>query len=241
MNGDSKETVTTTDQAEQQEIEVPPHNFLKEYLGDWIESSDAISIVASPLRDQKGWDGSIRPAVGVVDQNGAGVLSLSPILAAKVIGQLGRSTISKDEVPQVASILGARDFFGVFRWSTHIATFEDIGEWIDADRPNVPEWLKPFGHKVLMAFDEAKNYIGGVGIKHHLEYGREIAVVVEERAAGRQIARRLVSKAALEILNECNVPIYLHAEANVASAKVAEAVGFKDVGWKIIGMVFDGA
>jgi GNAT superfamily N-acetyltransferase len=241
MNGDSKVTVSATTKADRQDSEIPPHNFLREYLGEWIEGTDAISIVASPLRDQKGWDGSIRPVVGVIDQNGAGVLSLSPYLAEKVTIRIGRSTILKDEMPLVASILGAREFFGVFRWSTQIATFEDIGEWIDADHPIVPEWLKPFGHRVLMAFDEDRSYIGGVGIKHHLEYGREIAVVVEERAAGRQIARRLVSKAAQEILDDSKVPIYLHAEANVASAKVAEAVGFKDVGWKIIGMVFDGA
>ncbi len=218
---------------------VPPYSFLKEYLGDWIESEGKISIIASPIRDLKGWDGSIRPVVGVVNQSGAGVLSLAPNLAEKVIDALGNDRVTKEEIASVAKVLEGREFFGVFRWSNQITSFDDIGEWIDATDPIVPEWLKPFGHKVLMAFDESGNYIGGVGIKHHLDHGREIAVVVEERAAGKQVARRLVSKAARHILNEGNIPIYLHAETNVASAKVAEAVGFNDLGWKIIGMSFE--
>lgn len=239
MIGDNRDNDNATMRIDIERGEAPPTTFLSEYLGEWTEDGRSISIVSNPLRDEPGWDGSIRLAVGVVNQDGSGVLSLAPRLANRVFDVFNRSTVSKEEVGKVAELIGAREFFGVFRWSTQIGTFEDIGEWIDANEPIVPDWLKPFGHEVLMAFDEERRYVGGVGIKHHLENGREIAVVVEERAAGRQIARRLVAKAAKQIIEEGYVPIYLHAESNVASAKVAEAVGFRDLGWKIIGMIFD--
>ncbi len=32
------------------------------------------------------------------------------------------------------------------------------------------------------------------------------------------------------------VPTYLHADANVRSAKVAVAAGFPDLGWRILGV-----
>ncbi|MDA8196225.1 MAG: GNAT family N-acetyltransferase [Actinomycetota bacterium] len=240
MNGESSEERQLADKVTSNNDEqLPPLAFLKEYLGGWPEEKTSITIISDPKRDEPGWDGAVRRAVGVIDENGAGVLSLAPHLADPLLERLGKDKIFKDEVGEVARHLGAREFFGVFRWSTSINSFDDIGQWIDANDESVPDWLKPFGHEVLVAFDDDHNYIGGVGIKYHLEHGREIAVVVDERAARRQVARRLVSKAALAILDGGNVPIYLHAESNVASARVAEAVGFKDRGWRIIGMNFE--
>lgn len=131
---------------------------------------------------------------------------------------------------------GARLFEGVFRWSEAPAPLPDAGEWVPVDDPRVPPWLLPFGGEVLMAFDGAGAYVAGVGIKVHDAHGQELAVVTEEAAQGQGLARRLVAQAARRVLERDAVPTYLHADANVRSAKVADAAGFPDRGWRILGV-----
>jgi GNAT superfamily N-acetyltransferase len=107
---------------------------------------------------------------------------------------------------------------------------------VPVDDARVPDWLLPFGGEVLMAFDpESGAYIAGVGIKVHDEFGHELAVVTEDAAQGRGLARRLVAQAGRRVIEGGAVPTYLHADANVRSAKVAVAAGFPDVGWRILG------
>ncbi len=78
--------------------------------------------------------------------------------------------------------------------------------------------------------------IAGVGIKVHDSFGQELSVVTDEAARGGGFARRLVATAARRILAEGAVPTYLHAPDNIASARVADAVGFADRGWKVYGL-----
>ena len=59
--------------------------------------------------------------------------------------------------------------------------------------------------------------------------------MTEEAAQGRGLARGLVAQAARRVIERGAVPTYLHADANVRSAKVAVAAGFPDVGWRILG------
>jgi GNAT superfamily N-acetyltransferase len=87
-----------------------------------------------------------------------------------------------------------------------------------------------------MAFDDDGEYVAGVGIKKHDPYGHELAVVTEERAGGKGLGRRLVTQAARRVLADGAVPTYLHADSNVRSAKVADASGFPDRGWRILGV-----
>jgi predicted GNAT family acetyltransferase len=75
-----------------------------------------------------------------------------------------------------------------------------------------------------------------VGIKHHDRHGHELAVGTEPAARGRGLARRLVAQAARRILDEGAVPTYQHDPANIASARVAEAAGFPDRGWRSIAL-----
>ena len=58
----------------------------------------------------------------------------------------------------------------------------------------------------------------------------------EPEARGHGLARRLVAKAARALLDEGVVATYLHDPANVASARVAEAAGFPDLGWRVLAM-----
>jgi RimJ/RimL family protein N-acetyltransferase len=130
-----------------------------------------------------------------------------------------------------------RVYSGVFRWCDRPADLPEGGRWERADDPSVPEWLRPFGHEVLVARDpETGAYLAGVGLKHHDRYGREIAVGTEPAARGRGLARRLVAQAARRIHDEGAVATYQHDPANLASARVAEAAGFPDRGWRSFGM-----
>jgi GNAT superfamily N-acetyltransferase len=124
---------------------------------------------------------------------------------------------------------------GVFRWSTAPTPLPDAGIWVAWDDPRVPEWLHPFGGEVLIALENG-HYVAGVGIKRHDQHGRELAVVTSPEARGRGLARRLVAQAARRVLDEGSVPTYLHAPDNHASAHVAEAAGFPDRGWSVLGL-----
>ena len=75
-----------------------------------------------------------------------------------------------------------------------------------------------------------------VGIKVHDRHGHELAVVTDEAARGTGVARRLVATAARRVIDGGAVPTYLHAPDNVASARVADAVGFADEGWTVHGL-----
>jgi len=56
------------------------------------------------------------------------------------------------------------------------------------------------------------------------------------KTPGRGLARRLVAQATRRVLNEGGIPTYLHADADVRSAKVADEAGFPDRGWRILGV-----
>ena len=129
---------------------------------------------------------------------------------------------------------------GVYRYAVsplHVRADEvdGIGEWVPADDPEVPDWLRPFGGQVLVVREEGR-YAAGLGIKRHDELGHEVAVATEEAWRGRGLARALAARAATRILRDGGVPIYLHGRANAASAHVANAAGFPDRGWFILGL-----
>jgi GNAT superfamily N-acetyltransferase len=142
-----------------------------------------------------------------------------------------------NELGEVLGVGPAAFGAGVFRTTTTIdPDLTDLGVWFDHQTDDLPEWLAPFNGRRLVAFDDDGAVLGSVGIKVHDEFGQEISVVTEEAARGTGIARRLVATAARRILADGSVPTYLHAPDNVASALVAEAVGFADRGWLVYGL-----
>ena len=210
---------------------------LQTWLGAWPPRGP-LTVTTAPARTGPGWDGAVHPVVGVASPDGA-VLSVPPErvdAVAAVATDLDGLRSSGDALGEALGSPGARLFDGVFRWSESPTELDDAGAWVPVDDERVPPWLLPFGGDVLIAFDEASGeYVAGVGIKVHDEFGQELAVVTEEAAQGRGLARRLVAQAARRVLERGAVPTYLHADANVRSAKVAVAAGFPDVGWRILG------
>ena len=212
---------------------------LRTWLGAWPPApGHELTVTTAPTRTHPGWDGAVHPVVGVATPEGA-VLSVPPACVdavAALATDVSGLKASGDALGEALGMPGARVFDGVFRWSERPTELEEAGEWVPVDDRRVPPWLLPFGGEVLMAFDESGSYVAGVGIKVHDEFGHELAVVTEEAAEGRGLARRLVAQAARKVLEDGAVPTYLHADSNVRSAKVAVAAGFPDVGWRILGV-----
>jgi RimJ/RimL family protein N-acetyltransferase len=216
---------------------------LQIWLGRW-PSQNWVEVVGSPRRNEPGWDGRIFPLIGVATKDSA-VISVPPGRAAAVEEHLTRLAAGRPDavlatlMSALPALLDRPDrhvYQGVFRWCERPADLPDAGVWVDADE-RVPQWLRPFGHQVLIAWDpDTGEYLAGVGLKHHDRYGRELAVGTEPAGRGRGLARRLVAQAARRILDEGAIPTYQHDPANLASARVAEAAGFADRGWRSLGL-----
>jgi GNAT superfamily N-acetyltransferase len=211
---------------------------LAHWLGQWPATAD-LTVVGSSRRDLPGWDGAIHPLIGVRAVQGT-VLSVPPSRLAAVRGVVDAATSRESllaGLPESAGQPGSTVYTGVFRWSNRPAALADAGTWVDCSDPVVPQWLRVFGHQVLLVTDpDTGGYLAGVGLKRHNQYGYELAVGTEPAARGRGLARRLVAQAARRVLDEGAVPTYQHATDNIASARVADAAGFPDRGWTSMGL-----
>ena len=202
---------------------------LRTSLGAWPPPPGGLLVTTSAARTQPGWDGAVRPFQCVRTPDGA-VISVEPALVGRV-RELGPTLA--DAASALEEMLGGRLVEVPFRWSGSPVELEPLGEWIAAEDERVPAWLKPFGGEALVLLEDG-SYVGGIGLKRHDDHASEISVGTEEAARGRGIARRLVVTAARRVLDDGKVPTYLHDVRNTASAKVAEASGFPDLGWRLI-------
>ena len=201
-------------------------------LGEWPPASPLV-LTTSDARTTPGWDGVVRTFYGVSTPEGA-VVSLPPD-ALEQARRVTRSAGNLDEARYaLEAMLGGRVGEAVFRWSEAPVRLPPLGEWLPVTHPALPEWLHPFGGDALVVRDDDGGYLAGVGIKRHDAHGWEIAVGTEEHARGRGLARRLVTTAAAHIIDAGKVPLYFHALDNTASAHVADAAGFPDVGWRLL-------
>jgi GNAT superfamily N-acetyltransferase len=220
-------------------IDARLRHHLTSWLGQW-PAGHALDVVGSGRRVRPGWDGRVHPAIGVGAPKGA-VLSVPPPRAAAVRALADRPL---DRVlaalPDLLELPIRGSYRAVFRWTVKPAALPDVGEWVAADAPVVPDWLRPFGGEVLIVrAPDTGAYVAGVGIKRHDVFGQELSVGTEPEARGRGLARRLVAQASRRVLDEGAVPTYQHAETNVASARVADAAGFADRGWTSFGLMDD--
>lgn len=216
----------------------PPRlvDHLRTWLGAWPPTGP-LQVVGAPARTAPGWDGTVQPALGAAAPGLGTVLSVPPDRVAAVRAA-GDEPADPGYGAAVATALDLPDHVlgrGVLRWSTTPAPLRDAGTWVAASDPRLPSWLRPFNGGVLVALD-GDEVLAGVGVKRHDDAGREIAVVTAPAARGRGLARRLVAQAARRILAEGAVPTYLHAPDNVGSARVADAAGFPDRGWSVLGL-----
>lgn len=218
---------------------MPASSRLSSHLSSWLgvwpsDGPRSLMVTSSPRREQPGWDGTVRPVAGVATPDGA-VLSV-PEASVATVRALGETL---DEIaPRLGTAVGRpawRFYAGVFRWSEQPIPFDRPGVWLPRGHEAVLPWLKPFNGDVLVGF-EGEEPAAGVGRKLHDRWGHELAVVTEEDHRGHGWAKRLVSQAAERALDDGAIPTYLHSPTNEASARTADASGFPDRGWRILGM-----
>lgn len=220
---------------------------LREWIGAWPPPGPGLTVVATTVRTEPGWDGQRRDLLGAVDPDGDGIVAVTPAIHRESADLLHGQSAEvlhdpelRSRVGELAGGQGAVLGVGVLRWATEISVdLEPIGTWLAQTDPRVPEWLEPFGGEALVVLDDDGTYAGGVGIKRHGPTGHELAVVTDEEHRGKGWARRLVATAARHELEQVPVVTYLHGRDNEPSARVADAVGFPDRGWKVLG-VFGG-
>jgi GNAT superfamily N-acetyltransferase len=208
---------------------------LADWLGAWPPTGE-LTIVGSPHRVTPAWDGKIYPVAGVETPEGT-VLSVPP-------DAVERTRAAGDDLaaigPALPAIVGrpdARIGRGVFRWCQELLNGSDPeAVWVPPDDDRVPPWLAVFNGDVLVHLDEHGRYGAGVGRKRHDDFGQELSVATLEHLQGRGLARRLVAQAARRVADEGAVATYLHHPSNIASARVAEAAGFPDTGWWVLGL-----
>jgi GNAT superfamily N-acetyltransferase len=206
---------------------------LVDWLGQWPPAAP-LSVVGHPARTRPGWDGRIHDVVGVGTETAA-VVSVPPSRRAAVAAVATVWAKLPDDLPAAMGRPEAEAGLGTFRWCQRPADLPDIGHWRPAADPAVPDWLHPFGGRVLVALD-GDRYAAGVGLKRHNQYGIELAVGTELGYRGRGLAARLCAQAARHVLASGAVPIYLHDPENLASARTGAAAGFPDLGWQVLGM-----
>jgi GNAT superfamily N-acetyltransferase len=212
------------------------HHRLERHLRSWLGAwppNGSLLIVGSPRRVEPSWNGDVFPVAGVAAPFGT-VLSVPPEVAEALPPSKDLDAIAA-RLPAAVGRPHRHLGRGVFRWCERPEPLPDAGEWVDPADERLPAWLRPFNGDVLVAFDDGEP-VAGVGRKRLDEIGQELAVVTEPAARGRGLARRLVAQAARRVLDEGGIPTYLHSPDNVASARVADASGFPDRGWKILGL-----
>ena len=212
---------------------------LRAWVGEWPAPAPGVHVVGDPARLEPTWDGSVRHLHGVSDGRST-VIAVPPSAVDAVTDAIGDDLERPglgDELGEILRVGPAAFGAGVFRTTDRVdPDIADLGEWFEQHSDDLPEWLAPFNGPRLVAFGDDGRPIAGVGIKVHDSYGRELSVVTDGQARGRGIARRLVATATRRVLAEGAVPTYLHAPDNTASARVADAVGFPDQGWKVYGL-----
>jgi GNAT superfamily N-acetyltransferase len=209
---------------------------LASWLGAWPPAPGELLVVGSDRRLTPGWDGKVYPVAGVSTPDGT-VLSVPPDLVEPIRAAGEDMAAVAAAVPALVGRPDARFGRGVFRWCHELVEGEDPDAvWLPPDDERVPPWLAVFNGEVLVHLDEHGRYGAGVGRKRHDDFGQELSVATEEHLRGRGLARRLVAQAARRVAEEGAVATYLHAVSNTASARVAEAAGFPDTDWWILGL-----
>ena len=205
------------------------------WLGAWPPTGE-LTIVGSPQRVTPAWDGKIYPVAGVETPEGT-VLSVPPDAIEQVRAAGDDLAAIGPALPAIVGRPDARFGRGVFRWCHELRDDADpAAVWLPPDDERVPPWLAVFNGDVLVHLDDDGRYGAGVGRKRHDAFGQELSVATEERLRGRGLARRLVAQAARRVADEGAVATYLHHPSNTASAHVAEAAGFPDTDWWILGV-----
>jgi RimJ/RimL family protein N-acetyltransferase len=169
--------------------------------------------------------------VRAFSRQGGAVLAVAPEHAAILRRYLTDPASLLPTLERAAAELHGHLFSGVAR--TGVAIPPPVAEVtvLDASDPRLPDWVVGhFAGEAWVVLDEDGKPLSTAVLKRYDDRIREISVGTAERARGRGLARSVVSAAARAVLSEGRAVLYNHAPDNLASAKVAEAVGLREFG-----------
>jgi RimJ/RimL family protein N-acetyltransferase len=169
--------------------------------------------------------------VRTFERAGGVVVAVAPEHAELVRRELVGPGTYRLGLDTVARWLAAKVFTGVARTGTDIAEPQVPVIMIDATDERLPAWVHGhFTGEAWVVLDEDQNVLSTAVLKRYDNRLREIAVGTSEAARGRGLARSVVAAAARAVLAEGRAVLYNHDEDNYASARVAEAVGLRELG-----------
>lgn len=203
----------------------------------WLFSVPGVHLLSSTRREAESWCGYRLP-VFFLERGESSVLS-----------------VEADFLPRARELLGegaeglavARDLLvdSTVRW-TSARLLDGYSLYCEPDgfRPQCaalteklmpwdPEWEQMSEHfdgPVFVTRTSGGHVASWAAVKLKDEHVWEIAVTTEEAYRGRGLAKAVVSAATEYVLAEGRVPLYTHDEANPASGRVAQALGFTPFG-----------
>jgi hypothetical protein len=164
-------------------------------------------------------------------RGGGVVVAAAPPYVDLARRELTTPATARAGLEALARRLGARVFTGVARTGVDIAAPEAPVTVIDATDPRLPSWVHGhFTGEAWVVLDDAGGVLSTAVLKRYDDRLREIAVGTTEAARGRGLAKAVVAAAARAVLAEGRAVLYNHDEDNLASARVAEAVGLRELG-----------
>jgi hypothetical protein len=165
------------------------------------------------------------------ERDGGVVVAVAPRHADLARRELRSPATVRRGLEVIAGQIAGRLFHGVARTGVDIPEPAVPVSVIDAGDPRLPQWVRGhFTGEAWVVLDEDGDVLSAAVLKRYDDRLREIAVGTAEAARGRHLARAVVAAAARAVLAEGRAVLYNHDEDNAASARVAEAVGLRELG-----------
>lgn len=210
-------------------------------IGTWPR--EGLVVLPSRLRERPGWGGWVTPLFGVL-RRGAGVLSVSPHWFDVVASWAATCPSAEDAFgPDAVQRLRARlrpaspgrIELGVVRYCTRVRRLRMPYRTVALrpDDPRLPAWARGRYDWRCVAVLDGGEAVSVATVKQKSPLAWEIAVGTSARSRGRGMATAVVAAAARAILGTGRVPVYVHDLDNAASARVAEAAGFRVFGRQV--------
>ena len=209
---------------------------LREQLGAW-PPSQPVEAATSAMRTTPGWNGAVLPFFAVTSPVGT-VISVPPDQLDEARGLLGNGGDQLDmarlaRVARRATGRPGRLAPHVLRWPEEFSyEGRDVGVWMAADDPRLPEWLRKYGD-VLVVLDHDV-VVASAARKRHDQWGHELMADTLAAYRGQGYARDMMAKLARRVLAEGALPTTVHRPDNAASIRVNEALGFLDRGFRTL-------
>lgn len=197
-------------------------------------STPGIHLLASPRREAESWCGYQLPVI-YVERRGSAVLSVSARLlpeARWLLEQRAEGVQAARELLTLAASLyrSAKllDGHGLYCEPEGFQPQRTVP--IEKLLPHAPEWelmREHFDGPIFVTRGPDGEVASWAAVKLKDEHVWEIAVTTEEGYRGRGLAKAVVSAATEYILDCGRVPLYVHNGTNIASGRVARALGYQ--------------